>query len=40
MSTGQIKADRHEIDDASKDIDSLQKETSQALEEDHEHAKK
>ncbi|CAF9928153.1 MAG: hypothetical protein HETSPECPRED_006756 [Heterodermia speciosa] len=35
-----IKADRHEIDDASKDIDALQKETSQALEDDHEHARK
>lgn len=36
----QIKADRHEIGDAEKDIESLQKQTSQAMEDDHEHATK
>ncbi|KAM0797059.1 hypothetical protein BDR22DRAFT_965664 [Usnea florida] len=35
-----IKADREEITDAEHDIESLQKETSEALEEDHEHGKK
>ena len=38
--TKQIKADRHETDDAGKDIDALQKETSEALAKDHEHSKK
>ena len=36
----QIKADREEITDAEHDIESLQKETSQAMADDHEHAKK
>ena len=36
----QIKAEREEITDAEHDIESLQKETSQAMAEDHEHAKK
>ncbi|KAL9133376.1 MAG: hypothetical protein Q9175_005448 [Cornicularia normoerica] len=35
-----VKADREEITDAEHDIESLQKETSKALEKDHEHAKK
>lgn len=35
-----IKADREEVTNAEHDIESLQKETSQALEEDHEHGKK
>ncbi|KAL9070006.1 MAG: hypothetical protein Q9161_005179 [Pseudevernia consocians] len=35
-----IKADREEITDAEHDVESLQKETSKAMEEDHEHAKK
>lgn len=35
-----IKADREEITDAEHDIEGLQKETSQAMEDDHDHAKK
>ncbi|CAF9941913.1 hypothetical protein IMSHALPRED_003093 [Imshaugia aleurites] len=35
-----IKADREEITDMEHDVESLQKETSQAMEDDHEHAKK
>ena len=41
LSVPQIKADRHETNhDASKDIDALQKETSEAMAKDHEHSKK
>lgn len=40
LGNGQIKADREEITDAEHDIESLQKETSQAMADDHEHAKK
>ena len=41
LSVPQIKADRHETSHgASKDIDALQKETSEAMAEDHEHSKK
>ena len=36
----QIKADREEITDAEHDIESLQKETSEVMEDDHEHRKK
>lgn len=36
----QIKADREEITDAEHDIEGLQKETSEAMEADHEHGKK
>ncbi|KAF6229171.1 hypothetical protein HO133_007287 [Letharia lupina] len=35
-----VKADREEITDAEHDVESLQKETSEAMEDDHEHAKK
>ncbi|KAL9103141.1 MAG: hypothetical protein Q9163_001785 [Psora crenata] len=35
-----IKADREEITDAEQDISALQKETSGAMEKDHEHGKK
>ena len=36
----QIKADREEIKHAGHDIENLQKQTSEAMEEDHEHGKK
>ncbi|CAD6584539.1 MAG: hypothetical protein ASARMPRED_001790 [Alectoria sarmentosa] len=35
-----IKADREEITDAEHDVEGLQKETSEAMEADHEHGKK
>ena len=40
LSLAQIKADRHEIDDAHKDIESLQKQSSESMEKDHEHSKR
>ena len=33
--TIQVKADREEMGDASKDIESLQKQTSEAMQDDH-----
>lgn len=38
--TTQVKADRDEIKNASKDIDGLQKQTAQASQDEHEHGKK
>ncbi|KAK4696283.1 hypothetical protein P7C71_g1605, partial [Lecanoromycetidae sp. Uapishka_2] len=35
-----VKADRQEITDSEHDIENLQKETSQAMEDDHDHSKK
>ena len=35
-----VKADRQEIKDADHDIENLQKKTSKAMEDGHEHAKK